>query len=176
MANASRPGKSSAPRTSRLSRQGALELEVALVAGEHDLGVRAARGLLRLRQAQLTAMQGAKGALVRLELDGPRPDFRASALRSPLLRDFFTLIALQLIDDFPGQARSIRSLLASLRKQGGLPAPGNDLAGLMLEVALMPVAQAIEQGWARHAPRPRRRPRPDYGPLVRLVRKLDGAG
>lgn len=99
MANASRPGKSSAPRTSRLSRQGALELEVALVAGEHDLGVRAARGLLRLRQAQLTAMQGAKGALVRLELDGPRPDFRASALRSPLLRDFFTLIALQLIDD-----------------------------------------------------------------------------
>lgn len=124
MANASRPKKSSLPRTSsstglpaRAAAVDPLELFVTLVAGEENLSVNEARALLRLRRAQLAARDGAKGALVRVALQGnQRFDLKSSASSSVLLEDFFSLVLLQLIEDFPSRERELRALLHAKRK------------------------------------------------------------
>ena len=157
MANASRPRKSSQPKTSSrgLSPKGTvpvsagiknranaqlnkspkvdpLELYVTLVAGAENLSVNSARALLRLRRAQLAAQIGAKGALVKVELRDGLLDIESSVACSPLLRDFFNLIVLQLVEDFPARSSDLRALLGA--EKGGL-----DLSSL--------VRARNESGW-----------------------------
>ncbi|CAG0951175.1 hypothetical protein PLCT2_00203 [Planctomycetaceae bacterium] len=98
-----------------------LELFVTLVAGAENLSVNAARGLLHLRQAVLAAQQGAKGALIKLELyDDGTIDWAESALRSPVFRDVFCLLCLQIIDDFSTHREAVRRVLVRI-KRGFMP-------------------------------------------------------
>lgn len=139
MANASRPRKSSALKTSSrgLSPKGTvpvsagirnranaqlnkspkvdpLELYVTLVAGAENLSVNAARALLRLRRAQLAARDGARGALLRMETGKNGLDLIASVAKSQLFEDFRSLILLELLDSFPQNTHFLRLFL-----QGG---------------------------------------------------------
>ncbi len=127
MAKGSRPRKSSQRKTSSRAatkRHGRparavdpLELYVTLVAGADNLSITAARGLLHLRQAVISAQRAAKGALIKLELDEDGDiDWYNSAAKAPLLRDIFSLLCLQLIDDFPLHAPAVRRVLSRIRR------------------------------------------------------------
>lgn len=124
MAKGSRPRKSSASKTSSstgLPARGAavdpLELYITLVAGAENLSVTAARGLLHLRQSVIAAQKAAKGALVKLELDEDGDiEWYNSAAKAPLLRDIFSLLCLQLIDDFPLHAPAVRRILSRIQR------------------------------------------------------------
>lgn len=136
-----------------------LELYVTLVAGEAGLGVSEARALLRLRRAQLAARDGAKGALVKLALRDGRPDLAATAAGSPLLRDLYRLMVLELLDCFPSRARLLRRLLHE-DPAPELPATPVTLQHRIARVAAAPIIEAVAEGLLRHR-KSRPAPSPD---------------
>jgi hypothetical protein len=141
-----------------------LELFVTLVAGAENLSVNAARALLRLRRAQLAARDGAKGALLKLELRDEKLDLLATVGKSQLLPDVFKLMVLELMESFPARTGQLRRLL-----RGGpigpdlrLVAPGceerifdqDDVAASILWASAKPILESLAAGLLRHRKSP----------------------
>lgn len=76
--------------------------------------------LSRLRVRQVEAMQGARGAFVKLQpREGPPwLELAVVGRDSPLVADFHSLVVMQLITDFPESAPDLRAILEARR--GGL--------------------------------------------------------
>jgi Protein involved in formate dehydrogenase formation len=185
VAKGSRPRKSSQPKTSSrgLSPKGTvpvstsapirssrnsnkppaidpLELFVTLVAGEENLSVNEARALLRLRRAQLAAREGAKGALLKLELNNGKLDLLATVGQSQLLPDVFKLMVLEFMDSFPARTRQLRALLRAPSLESNLQLVTPDRVAHSREdshvpqsifwAAAKPILESLAAGLLRH--------------------------
>ena len=172
MASASPQPKPSARRLDSLA------LLIGLTSADSGLSRRGMHALLRLRQRQLAIKEGSRGAFVKIEPNAAPPllDLGAIGRDSPLTGDFYSLVVLQLISDFPERGDDLRALLvarrdgldeselaaALWRDDGGdvLQAAAEKhrldvhlLAGT-LWVALKPLYESVAAAYARHADLP----------------------
>lgn len=149
-------------------------LSIALTAGDSGLSRRGMAALLKLRHKQLETMRASRGAFVKIDPRKASPllDLAKVGRESPLTPDYFSLLLLQLIADFPERAPALRAILTARRtgmnvgrlvealwREDGQQAFEQSAITFMLDphvlagslwVALKPLYESVALACARH--------------------------